>query len=110
MLWSTKAVVAGAGVALSLGLASGTASALPDTSAVVNTNCTYDQVIAALNNNSPDAAAQFTSSPVAVGWLHSFLGAPRDQRQQMLQQVQSIPAAAPYTGLVLQVANTCNNY
>ena len=54
--------------------------------------------------------AEFTGNPVAVGWLHQFLGAPVDQRRQMLQQVQSIPAAAPYTGLVLQVANSCNNY
>jgi hemophore-related protein len=110
MLLSTKVVVAAAGAALSLGLGTGVAWAQPDTSAVVNTTCTYDQVIAALNNTSPGDAAQFTSSPVAVGWLHSFLGSPRDQRAQMLQQVQSIPAAEPYTALVLQVANTCNKY
>ncbi|WP_101947896.1 hemophore-related protein [Mycobacterium sp. 3519A] len=110
MLSSTKVVVAAVSIALPLGLGTGVASAQPDVTAVVNTTCTYDQVIAALNANSPGDAAQFTSSPVAVGWLHSFLGAPRDQRQQMIQQVQSIPAAGPYTGLVLQVANTCNRY
>src|ERR1700755_653363 len=99
MLSSTKVAVAVAGMALSLCLGSGIAQAQPDTSAVVNTTCTYDQVIAALNGTSPADAAQFTSSPVAVGWLHSFLGSPRDQRQQMLQQVQSIPAAGPYTAL-----------
>ena len=103
-------VVAAAGMALSLGVGTGIASALPDTSAVVNTTCSYDQVIAALNNSSPGEAAEFTSSPVAVGWLHSFLGSPPDQRQQMIQQVQSLPAAAPYTALVVQVANTCHNF
>ena len=107
---STKVAVAVAGAALSLGLGSGIASAQPDSSAVINTTCTYDQVIAALNSSSPEKAAEFTSSPIAVGWLHSFLGSPRDQRQQMIQQVQRIPEAAPYTGLVLQAANTCNNY
>jgi hemophore-related protein len=110
MILRTKAVVAAAGMALSLGLSSGIASAQPDVSAVVNTTCNYDQVIAALNDHSPGSAAEFTGNPVAVGWLHQFLGAPVDQRRQMLQQVQSIPAAAPYTGLVLQVAGSCNNY
>ena len=110
MILRTKVVVAATGMALSLGLSSGMASAQPDVSAVVNTTCSYDQVIAALNDHSPDSAAEFTESPVAVGWLHQFLDAPVPQRQQMIQQVQSIPAAAPYTGLVVQVASTCNNY
>jgi len=103
-------VVATAGMAVSLGLSSGIASAQPDVTAVVNTTCSYDQVIAALNARSPESAAEFTGSPVAVGWLNQFLGAPVDQRRQMIQQVQSIPAAAPYTALVLQVANSCNNF
>lgn len=110
MTLRTKVVVAAAGVALSLGLSSGIAAAQPDVSAVVNTTCTYDQVIAALNDHSPESAAEFTGSPVAVGWLHQFLGAPVSQRQEMIQQVQRIPAAAPYTSLVMQIANTCNNY
>jgi hemophore-related protein len=110
MILTTKVVVAAAGMALSLGLSSAIASATPDVGAVVNTTCSYDQVIAALNDHSPESAAEFTGSPVATGWLHEFLGAPVPQRQQMLQQVQSIPAAAPYTALVVQVANTCNNY
>ena len=110
MILRTKVVVAATGMALSLGLSSGMASAQPDVSAVVNTTCSYDQVIAALNDHSPDSAAEFTGSPVAVGWLHQFLDAPAPQRQQMIQQVQSIPAAAPYTGFVVQVASSCNNY
>jgi hemophore-related protein len=110
MLWSTKVAVAAAGIAVALGTGTGIASAQPDVSSVVNTTCTYDQLIAALNATSPGDAAQFTSSPVAVGWLHSFLGSPRDQRQQMIQQVQNIPAAQSYTALVLQVANSCNRY
>ncbi len=107
---STKVVVATAGMALSLGLGTGIASATPDISTVVNTMCSYGQVIAALSNHSPGDAAQFTGSPVAVAWLHQFLGAPVDQRTQMIQQVQTIPAAQPYTSLVLQVANTCSSY
>jgi hemophore-related protein len=110
MLSRTKVVVAAAGTVASLGLGIGIASAEPDISPVVNTTCTYDQVIAALNHQSPSSAAEFTGNPVAVGWLHSFLGAPVSQRTQMIQQVQAMPAAGPYTGLVLQVARTCNNF
>ncbi len=103
-------VVAAAGMALSLGIGVPTASAEPDVSAVVNTTCTYPQVIAALNNESPADGAQFTANPVAVSWLQQFLASPADQRRQMVQQVQGIPGAQPYTGLVLQVVNTCKNY
>jgi|SRR5882724_2954557 len=110
MMSRTKVVVAAAGAVLSLGFGTGIASAQPDVSTVVNTTCSYDQVISALNAHSPGSAAEFTGNPVAVAWLHQFLGAPVGERTQMIQQVQSIPAAAPYTGLVLQVANSCNNY
>ena len=102
--------VAAAGMALSLGIGSGTASAQPDVNAVVNTTCTYPQVIAALNKQSPASAREFTANPAAVGWVQNFLASPPDQRRAMIQQVLSIPGAQPYTGLVLQVANTCSNY
>jgi hemophore-related protein len=110
MLSRAKVVVTAAGLALSLSAGAGIASAQPDVTPVVNTTCTYPQVIAALNAHSPDDGAQFTSNPVAVGWLRSFLASPVDQRQQMIQQVQSVPGAEAYTALVLQVANTCKNF
>ena len=110
MLTRTKVVVAAAGMAVSLGLGTGTASAQPDVSAVVGTTCSYPQVIAALNAQSPDEGAQFTSNPIATGWLQQFLASPRDQRQQMIDQVQTVPGAQEYTGLVVQVANTCKNF
>jgi hemophore-related protein len=110
MLSRTKVVVAAAGMALSIGMGAGIASAEPDVSAVVNTTCTYPQVIAALNAQSPTDANEFTSNLIAVSWLNQFLASPADQRRQMAQQVQSMPAFQPYTALVLQVANTCNNY
>jgi hemophore-related protein len=110
MLSRTKVVVAAAGVALSLGLGTGVASAEPDVSAVVNTTCSYPQLMGALNAQSPAAAAEFTGNPVAVAWVQNFLASPVEQRRQMLQQVQSIPAAQEYTGLVQQVIYTCKNF
>lgn len=106
----SKVIAATAGLALSLGLGAGVAAAQPDIAPVVNTTCSYDQVIAALNAESPSDGAQFTASPVAVGWLHSFLASPVPQRRTMIQQVQNIPEAEAYTGLVLQVVNTCKNF
>ena len=76
----------------------------------INTTCSYPQVVAALNAQSPAAAAKFNQSPMAQGWLRSFLNAPPPQRAQMAQQAQGYPGAAQYIGLIGQVAATCNNY
>ncbi len=94
---------------MSLTVGAGVASADPG-DAVINTTCNYGQVMAALNAQDPGAAAQLNASPVAQGWLHSFLAAPPARRAQMAAQLQAIPGAAQYYGLVISVANSCNNY
>jgi hemophore-related protein len=109
-LSSARLRAAVGGLALSLAAGSGIASADPDPGPLINTTCTYSQAMAALNAQSPDVAGQLASSPVAQSWLRSFLASPVDQRQRMIQSVQSLPGAAQYTGVVLAVANTCNNY
>jgi hemophore-related protein len=109
-LSSTGLVAAVGGLALSLATGSGIASADPDIGPLLNTTCTYSQAMAALNAQSPAVAQQFAASPAATAWLRSFLGSSLDQRQRMIQSVQILPGAAQYTGLVLDVANTCNNY
>ena len=110
MLSRTKLVVAFAGLALSLSAGAGIASAEPDSSAIVNSTCTYPQVMAALNAQSPDVANELNANPLAVGWLQGLVAAPPDQRQQMVQQVQGSPALQPYMPVIFQVANTCNRY
>lgn len=107
---STRLAAAVGSLGLSLVAGTGIASATPDLGPVVNTTCNYSQVVSALNAQSPAAAQKFNSSPVAQGWLRSFLASPPPQREQMAQQVQSMPMAQQYVGLVEQVANTCNNY
>ncbi len=106
----TKLVVASAGLALSLSTGAGIASAQPDASAIVNSTCTYPQVMAALNDQSPETANELNANPIAAGWLQGLVAAPPDQRQQMVQQVQAIPALQPYLPVIFQVANSCNNY
>jgi hemophore-related protein len=110
MLLRTKVVVAAAGIAVSLGLGTGIASAQPDTSVIVNSTCSYPQVMAALNDQNPGVAAELNSQPMAVGWLQSLVAAPPAQRAQMIQQVQSLPPLQPYMPVIFQVANTCNQY
>ncbi|KAA1250786.1 hemophore-related protein [Mycobacterium simiae] len=101
--------VAVGALALSLSAGAGIASADPiDT--VINTTCNYGQVMAALTATDPAAAAQFNASPIAQGWLHSFLAAAPPRRAQMAAQVQAMPGAAQYVGLVESVAASCNSY
>lgn len=106
----TKWVVAAAGLALSLSTGAGIASAQPDVSPIVNSTCTYPQVMSALNDQSPETANELNANPIATGWLQGLVAAPPDQRQQMIQQVQGIPGLQPYLGVIFQVAHTCNNY
>jgi hemophore-related protein len=107
--WIRLAAAVG-GLALSLVAGAGIASADPDLGPAINTTCSYPQVVAALNAQSPAAAARFNSSPSAQGWLQSFLASPPAQRAQMAQQAEAMPGAAKYIGLIGQIANTCNNY
>lgn len=102
----TKLAAAVGALTLSLTAGAGIASADP----LVDTTCSYPQVLSALNAQDPAAAAQFNSSPVAQSYLQRFLAAPPAKRQQMVQQVQGIPQAQQYLGTIQQVANTCNNY
>jgi hemophore-related protein len=106
----TRLAVAVGGLALSLTVGAGTASADPDLGPIVNTNCNYAQVMAALNAQDPAAAAQLNSSPMAQSALQQFLASPPSQRMQMAQRMQSSPRAQQYFGLVESVAATCNNY
>ena len=111
MLPRTKLVVtACAGLALSLSAGAGVASATPDASAIINSTCTYPQVTAALDDQSPETANELTANPLAAGWLQGLVGAPPDQRAQMIQQVQGIPALQSYMPVIFQVADTCNDY
>jgi hemophore-related protein len=106
----TKLAAAVGVLGLSLFAGAGIASADPVLDPAINTTCTYPQVVAALNAQSPAAAAKFNSSATAQGWLRSFLASPPPQRVQMAQQAEAMPGAAQYIGLIGQIATTCNSY
>jgi hemophore-related protein len=106
----TRLAAAVGALGLSLVAGAGIASADPGLDAAINTTCSYPQVVGALNAQSPAAAAKFNSSPMAQGWLRSFLASPPPQRAQMAQQAEGMPGAAQYIGLIGQIATTCNNF
>jgi hemophore-related protein len=108
-LLATRMAVAVGGLALSLTAGAGFAFADP-LDAAINTTCTYSQAVAALNALSPETAQQFNASPAAQAWVRTFFASPVNQRQQMAQQMQSVPGTQSYVGLVEQIANSCNNY
>ena len=106
----TRLAAAVAGLALSLTAGAGVASADPDLGPIVNTTCSYPQVMAALNAQDPAAAGQINSSSMAQSALQRFLAAPPSERLEMAQRIESSPRAQQYFGLIQQVAATCNNY
>lgn len=76
----------------------------------INTTCSYPQAVAALNAASPAVTQQFNASRAAQAWVRAFFSSPVDQRRRMAVQAQSVPGAQDYVGLILQIANTCNDY
>jgi hemophore-related protein len=106
----SKLAVAVGGLALSLTAGAGVASADPDLGPIVNTTCSYPQVISALNAQDPATAAQFSALPQNESFLRQFLASPPSQRLRTAQMMQSAPGAQQYFGLIEQIFNTCNNY
>jgi hemophore-related protein len=106
----TRLAVAVGGLTLSLTAGVGVASADPDLDPFVNTTCTYPQVMSAMNAQDPEAAAAFNSSPANGLFLRQFLASPPNQRLRTAQMIQSSPVIQQYTGLIQQIAATCNNF
>lgn len=104
-----KLAIAVGGLAVAIPASVGVAAAAPF-DAVVNTTCTYEQIIAALNAQRPDLAQEFDASPFAQGALRSFLASPPAQRQQTVAQLQASPAAAEYFEPITLIAGSCHNY
>jgi hemophore-related protein len=107
----TAKLIMGTGIAAAaLFAGSGIASAEPDVETIVNSTCSYPQVMAALNAQSPAAASQLSSSPVATSWLQNLVASAPDARRAQIAQIQAYPALNEYTGLINSVAGSCSNY
>src|SRR3954453_17901648 len=101
----TMRLVAGScGLALSMIAGGGIASAEPDVSPIINSTCTYPQVMGALKAQNPDVANQMTSNPLANAWVQQLIASPPDGRRAMVKQAQGVPAVQQCSGLIYQVA------
>jgi hemophore-related protein len=98
------------GAASALIVGSGVASAAPDVNAIVNSTCSYPQVMAALNAQDPGVARQISSNPMATAWLQQLVAAGPEQRRTMIAQYQNVPAVQQYSSVISGVANSCNNF
>jgi hemophore-related protein len=110
MLSRAKLVFAVGGLSLALTTGAGVATAEPNVDPIINSTCSYPQVMAALNAQSPELAGQLSESPAAVAWLQQLIAAPPDGRREMVAQAQSVPAVQQYTPVIVEVANTCNRF
>jgi len=97
-------------LALSLTAGSGVASADPDFGPVINTNCTYEQAMAALHAQNPMAANYLENSPPNKAFLQQFMVSSPDQRLDMLHKVRNAPGAQEAFPIFKQMLATCNNY
>lgn len=109
MRLKAKAIAAAGGLLVSLTAGAGMASA-QDLGPLINTTCSYPQVMGALTAQSPAAASQLTASPSNVAILQQYLVSGPTQRQEMLSRLQTLPGAEQYLGLLLGVAATCNSF
>jgi hemophore-related protein len=104
---SKKLLIAAAGgVALSLAIGTGVASADP----LIDTTCTYPQVVAALNSENPVLAEKLNGNPLAAAMVGNFLSAPPSERAQLVQEYQATSWGQKYFGQMAAIAGTCNNY
>jgi hemophore-related protein len=104
---STFSIAAAASAAVvSLSFGSGVANADP----IIDTTCSYPQVLAALNSTNPTLAAKFTANPTAGAMLSNFLAAPPDQRQKLADNFRQTTWGQKYFGAMAEVAGVCNNF
>ncbi len=85
------------------------ATAAPDLSAIINSTCSYEQVMAALNAQAPDVAKDIAGTP-ATGFIRQLVAASPAKRRQMIASVQGIPEVQQETSLILQIAGSCAQY
>ena len=102
-----RSIVAAVGaVALSVTVGGGVAHADP----IIDTTCSYPQVIAALNTENPTLAGKLSSNPLATGMLTNFLAAPPAERERLAANFRQTSWGQKYFGAMSSIAGVCNNY
>jgi hemophore-related protein len=106
----SRLAVAVGGLALSLTVCAGVASADPDLGPAINTTCTYPQFVAALHAATSDNGAAFDASPENQAIARQFLAAPPSRRAVMAQMLLNQPGAEQEIPVLQHIFSSCNNY
>lgn len=111
-------------VAASLLSSAGIASAEPGDGPLIQTSCSYAQIVAALRVEMPDVATQLDQRPDAQAKLQGFIALPVDQRKQRLQErldanpqwrakideKSGTPEGQEKIQMLGRIADTCHSY
>ncbi len=81
------------GLALAALAGSGIASAAPGDAVILNSTCTYPQVIAAANAQDPAATAALQNDPAANGFLQGLVASPPPDRPSVSRRSTSFGAS-----------------
>ena len=98
------------GLALAATAAAGVASAQPYVDTMVNSPCTYDQAIAAVNAENPMAAQYLMQSPPNLQFVRVFLSSSKDERLSLLNQIKGNPGIDQALPVFTQMMSSCVNY
>ncbi|MBH0780530.1 hemophore-related protein [Nocardia bovistercoris] len=112
---------AGASAVMFLGPAIAAADPTSYAAPLLNSDCTFAQVDAALHVEAPQLAAALDANPSQKAQLQAGFDQPVEQRKaqfqrlveenpQAAQQAQNDPRAAQFQDAINRVAATCKNY
>jgi hemophore-related protein len=77
---------------------------------MVNSPCTYDQAIAAVNAENPTAAQYLMASQPNLDFIRIFLGSSKEERLSLLNQIKGNPGIDQALPVFTQMMSSCVNY
>lgn len=100
------------------------ASAVPDDGPLITTTCSYSQIVAALQVEAPELAAQLAQRPQAQAKLQELVSMPINQRKQRVNQwldsnpgirsdieeKKGTPEGQQKVAMLRQIGDTCHKY
>ena len=125
MTCSLVRIAAGIGVFAAVSMSgAGIASAEPGAGPLIETTCSYGQLMAALQVEAPEASARLAQRPDAQAKLQEFVALPIDQRKQRVQgflnrnpdvrakidERRNTPEGQAKVQMLAGIAATCHNY
>jgi hemophore-related protein len=124
MTYSMVKIVAGMGVLAAVSLSGAKMASAELDGPLINTTCSYPQVMAAMQVEAPNASTRLAERPDAQAKLQQLLALPVDQRKQRVQQFLernpdvrakideklSSPEGQAKVQTAADIAATCHNY